>query len=556
MKKIVTLLTLTLGAVAFATAAVAEENENELPRESRPRRASGSMVVKARPGSLPRDADMFAPAAVPVERRHYTWTPEFMANARAEAYVDASVPAGFRLGGNVGTPEQPMSPRAPTRNITFEGLNIATSGYLGFRAFPPDTIVSVSPTKILQGTNVALRLTTRTGVEIDARPLNSFFGFSGDTLLFDPKVYFDRLSERFYVVALEQSEQPQRSGIWVAISKSDDPTMLSAPDEFCTYRFNGKIAGSWADYPLLGINEEWLAVAVNTFGFNGGPFRQVQIYTLPVAQVTDNADGCPTLGVKRFTPKTDAAGFIAFNIHPAQHYTTNNLEGSPLFLVSSSFALPTADYTLWRIRTTDAGQPQITKQTIPGDFAYNIPPLAPQKDGLPLDTGDIRVTQAAFRDGKLWAVHGTSCAVGALPNESCVRAIEITPTDDTASITFSETFGQPNTFLFWPGVAINASGDVVLAFQRARENARLDMVFNGKREAAAHFDSLRALRVSNCPLDNVPDGSSVNRTGDYVGIQTDPLDDHAFWIAGEYAGTVNQETGCNWKTRIGRVQYN
>ena len=43
------------------------------------------------------------------------------------------------------------------------------------------------------------------------------------------------------------------------------------------------------------------------------------------------------------------------------------------------------------------------------------------------------VLQAAFRDGKLWTVHATACGIGDLPNESCIRAVEFTP---TANFTF------------------------------------------------------------------------------------------------------------------------
>ena len=44
--------------------------------------------------------------------------------------------------------------------------------------------------------------------------------------------------------------------------------------------------------------------------------------------------------------------------------------------------------------------------------------------------------------------------------------------------------------------------------------------------------------------------------GDYVGIQTDPLDNLSFWITGEYVGTVSPLIDCNWKTRVGKVKYN
>ena len=538
-------------SIAAASGLAAQEDP---PGQSRFRRANGTMVVKATAGSIPYDGERYAPAAVPLERDHYIWPAEWMADARAQAYVDAEIQEGFRLGRNVGTAETPTRSRAPNTLLNFDGLNRSTASYNGQTGAPPDTILAASPTKILQGTNVSLLLASRSGVEVDRVPLNNFFGFAG-SVLFDPKVYFDRLSERFFVVALEQSEEPNLSGIWLGVSKGSDPSALSAPEEFCTYRIQGRRDGSWADYPLIGVNENWFAVSVNNFAFSNGAFRRAQIYLTKISQITNNADGCPALAIKRFAPARDAQGLLAFNIHPAQHYTTNDLPGKPLFLVSSSSSVPSNTYTLWRIITDGGGQPRISKQTLAGDFGYFLPPLAPQRQGDVLDTGDTRVTQAAFRDGEVWATHATACGIGPLPNESCVRAVRISPVVNSAMISFQETFGRPNMFMFWPGIAVNRQGDVMMAYQRSTPNGFMGVTFNGKRANNMHFDGFRQLRGSSCPLRNFQPGLGANRTGDYVGLQTDPLDDLSFWVAGEYTSQVNPVLGCDWKTRIGRARY-
>ncbi|MDH3402199.1 MAG: hypothetical protein OES32_02210 [Acidobacteriota bacterium] len=547
-----TLSSLALLVAAGAALAGAQEDP---PAQSRFRRANGTLVVKSTAGSIPWSGEPLVRSTEPGERYHYLWAPELLASARAAAYVDADLPQGFRLGSNVGPPGSPMVAKAPARLIDFDGLNRSTAGRLGASFFPPDTIVAASPTKVLEGTNVALRLTTRTGFEVDSIPLNNFFGFAG-SVLFDPKVYFDRLSERFFVVALEQSLDPDLSGIWLGVSKSSDPAVLLAPDEFCTYRIQGRREGSWADYPGIGINENWFAVAVNNFAFADGSFRRVQIYLTRVSQVTDNAESCPALAIKRFAPPTDAQGRTAFSVHPAQHYTTTDLPGKPLFMVSGSSFLPESYYTLWRIITDAGGQPRISKQTIEGDFSYFFPPLAPQRDGALLDTGDTRITQVAFRDGTVWAAHATACGIGPLPNESCVRAVGITPSADSAAFTFGEAFGRPNMFMFWPGIAVNKNGDLMMAFQRAVPQGFMGVTFNGKRANALHFDGIRNLRGSSCPLDNFSVNLGANRTGDYVGLQTDPLDDVSFWVAGEYTSQIDPLMGCDWKTRIGRARYN
>lgn len=554
MRPSIPLIALALACAMAPIVQAAPQDEN--PAFSRPRRASGTSVVRPREGSLPFDGDWSAFAAVPIDRRHYRWSPEFLDAARREAFVSPDVADGVRLGSHEASGGGQNVSRAPLRGRTFDGLNRETSGYQGFTGYPPDPNLAVSQTKILQATNIAVRLTTRDGLETDRVPLNNFLGFPGNSVLFDPKVFFDRLSGRFFLVALEQSDLPRKSGIWIAVSKNSNPTALSAPSNFCTYRISGNRGGSWADYPTVGVNEEWFAIAVNNFRFSDGTFRSDHVYVLPIDQVTANASSCPPLGAKRFDVRRGPEDEPVFGIHPAQHYTTNQLPGTPLFMLSTPFSLPATRYTLWQITTNAAGVPMISHQVIEGDFSYSFTPTAPQRDGDDLDSGDPRITQAAFRAGKLWGVQGVGCAIDELPNEGCVRAFQVTPTAaGPASITFSQTYGLPNTFLFWPGIAVNGVGDVLVVAMRARAGNYLRTVYNGKQAGETTFDGLRNLGTGNCPLDNPAGDEGFNRTGDYVGLQADPLDNLSFWFTGELPGNIGPPFGCDWKTKVARTKY-
>ncbi len=216
--------------------------------------------------------------------------------------------------------------------------------------------------------------------------------------------------------------------------------------------------------------------------------------------------------------------------------------------------MPSNTYTLWRIITDGGGQPRISKQTLAGDFGYFLPPLAPQRQGDVLDTGDTRVMQAAFRDGEVWATHATACGIGQLPNESCVRAVRISPVVNSAMISFQETFGRPNMFMFWPGIAVNrqATSHGVPALHAQRVHGCHVQRQTGQQHALRRLPPASRKQL---PARNFQPGLGANRTGDYVGLQTDPLDDLSFWVAGEYTSQVNPVLGCDWKTRIGRARY-
>lgn len=435
----------------------------------------------------------------------------------------------------------------------FDGMNRLQSGHEGILTFPPDTMVAAGPASVLGASNVALRLTDRNGRDPQTRSLNDFFGISYPPLLFDPKVHYDRLSGRYFVVALSVDFEAERSFIHLAVSRGSNPAGFAVPGDWCSYRISGKVGRSWADYPGLGMNERWLGISVNNFNFSGN-FRSVFLYAIDKNAVTRNAAACPAVGFQRFRAAQDGHGETAFTVQPAQHYSTTDLAGDPLFFVNASSTDFTSDkYTLWRL-VDEGGAPALDRFPLTGSQLYSVPPDAPQAAGPAHDTGDLRIQQAAFRDGRLWAVHATACNFGPTPGESCVRVVGIDPSASGGRIAFEEIFGGGEGWFLWmPGIAVNAAGDVAVAFQRGRGNMGTGVGFAGLAAGANRFEVSQRLINGRCGLENVDDGGR-NRSGDYVGIQADPLDADGFWIAGEYSGNVGR-LGCEWRTRIGFVRF-
>jgi hypothetical protein len=248
----------------------------------------------------------------------------------------------------------------------------------------------------------------------------------------------------------------------------------------------------------------------------------------------------------------------AFTLQPAQHYTSpSSFVGTtnPVYLVNSIFGNSNA-YRVWRVRNLTPMSLQ-GPTTVVGNFANTIQPDAPQQGSATLlDTGDTRVTQAAGRGNLISAVHGTGCIVGTPPVVSCVRHMRFSVGQSaagalTAAINDQTAFGFPpvagtGTFIFWPGVAVNSVGETAIAYHRNRNSA-------GTR----FLSSLVTLRIGlvNSPTFSITSGTCAqpfNRTGDYIGAQTDPTDFRSFWLAGERATTV---TGtCKWQTQIIRVR--
>ena len=374
---------------------------------------------------------------------------------KRQADFDPRVPTGSEVAL---AEEARMLPSAPRARSRFEGLDANEAG--GF--FPPDTIVAAGPNEVLEATNSALRLSSRANRDVEIQSLNDHFGvapsqprssgsarLAGD--LFDPKVYFDRLSNRFFIVALFQNEGPNQSFIYLSVSRSS--SVVSLEEGWCNYRILGKRSKSWADFPGFGVNGSWVAVSANNFRFSSGRFFNVYLFVVDKIPLVDNATSCPKLTLFVFKAPQEAAGGKAFTVQPAQHYTESNLPGDPLFFVSSGFF---DEYGLWQITAGPSSaavkRPSLSRITLLGDD-HNLPPNAFQKGGgVRLDTGLNDILQAAFRDGELWATQTTGCSLGGGANESCIRVLQITPGGTSGSlapsgtIDFQETFGRKNEY--------------------------------------------------------------------------------------------------------------
>lgn len=135
---------------------------------------------------------------------------------KEEAALDPRVPRGTEVGFVEESESLAAAPRVRSK---FEGLD-ANTGFI-----PPDTIVAAGPNEVLEAVNSALRLSSRANTDVKTQTLNDHFGVKSSPL-FDPKVYFDRLSNRFFIVALFRTERLPASFIYLSVSQSSSVVSL------------------------------------------------------------------------------------------------------------------------------------------------------------------------------------------------------------------------------------------------------------------------------------------------------------------------------------------
>jgi hypothetical protein len=481
--------------------------------------------------------------------------------------ADQIVPIGGRLQGSAAPGATNFSSRSLTPPITtlstisttFSGLDYDTG--LGT---PPDTIVAKSGYRVLEAVNSALRLTNTSGSVTFATTTTGAF-FNPAKTYTDPKVFFDQNAAnlRFYVVVEQYPTfSPQTSAIWLAVSRTPNPSDFSS-SSWCTYQINAAYTPSggtlsFADSPSLGVGADSVLVTTNQYTFSTDSFEISPLWVFDKASLSNNATSCPTLTSYFFQPAA-ANDTTVFTLQPTQHYTSPSSFGgvsNPAYLVSNHF-LNSGDrsniYSVWRLSNVSGGNPQLTSVNVTAlsNRNYQIPPSAEQKGGGQVtNTGDARVKQVAGIGDSLWAAQSTNCLVGST-NQSCIRVLRFDVGEDgsgnlTASIGQQTTFAGPEHTYYWmPGIAANSAQQTAVAFQfSSRDNDYLSAAFTVKDASASTYPAATTFATGSC--------TSGSHTGDYVGAQTNPNDLTSFWLAGERSA-LNSQNSCQWGTTIVNV---
>jgi hypothetical protein len=468
-------------------------------------------------------------------------------------------------------PEQLPMPRAssdaaqaPAVVTSFTGLNRATSVNNGTVFAPPDTIVGKSPNRVLEATNSAIRLFTTAGGVLGTANLNTFFGAAtGNGLLFDPKVYYDRNATRprMYVVALQKKGTDNAtladnvSRMWVAVSRSSDPTNLTS--NWCRYNIDargeiGTSNESWGDYPGIGAGRDSFSMTINNFRFSDRSFRFARIHVWNKNIASNNAASCPSVPRFTFQPSSTAGNFGLFTIQPAQHYTSP-LSGTsttnPAYYLSTTRG-SSNQYHVHRIRNVAGGSPTYTRVTRTSG-SYGIPPSGTQPvTSATIDSGDNRVLQVAGIGNTLVGQLTTICnfTPTTTPNESCVRtprvAVAVSSSGALLASIPENTFAgfSDNIFVHHASIATDGSLRSAATWQFNGASNRLSSAAMIKNINAA-WTGVQTYAPGNCSY-------LLGRSGDYSGAQLDPSG-VGFWLAGERALVIGGS--CQWETRIVRV---
>lgn len=440
--------------------------------------------------------------------------------------------------------------------ISFSGLDYAAGG----QKTPPDVSIARSTDRVLEVVNAALRLFNTDGTIRVTRTTAAFFGVPESPGTFDPKVFYDRNSQRFFLIVLEKVVNGDPQKLFLAVSRNANPTGLDAA-QWCRYSMEARTDVStadkaFADYPSLGVGRDVVMVTTNQFvvgGLNQSKGNSL-LRVFAKAPLVNNLTGvCPTLPNPAAFRPLALANLLSANaqtLQPVQHYLLPSATGGTSGYLVSAKSPPAKGYRVWRLRDGATASPRLEMTEVLGLRNYTKAPNATQPAGISLDTGDTRVLQAAGVGDSIWAVQTTGCQIGAGNNESCFRVVRFNTSPTTsgfqAPIAEQATAGlATDNFLWMPSIAVTNSGRIGLALHLGSATLQHGSAWLTRVSGSAAFSPLNILRSGTCSR-----GGSGFRSGDYSGAQTDP-DGTSLWLAGENFGTVG--SSCNWQTGIVRL---
>ena len=438
------------------------------------------------------------------------------------------------------------SPRTAWIQTVSPTINFTAANFNDCSGWPPDTMGTVGPTQFIIALNGRIRSFSKaTGLADGGINANTDTFFSpvmtpGANFTTDPRIRYDRLSGRWFIVMIDvpglQGTLPNR----VMIAVSDSGT-ISGSTVWSFFQFSGDPT-NFADYPTLGIDANALYIGANIFSISSGLFVNSTAFVVrkssligggpivvtPFTGLISNA-GRPSRSVGPFTPQ----GVDNYNPAAAEGYFIG------VDIRSSS--------TLQLRRVGNpGGTPSLSGNASIGVSSFAAPiSVTVQGTSGTIDSlgSPARLLAAHYRNGSLWTSHnvGVNSSGGtSTPDRNGVRWYEIhgIPTGQTPSVAQSGTIFQTgaSALSYWMGtIMVSGQGHAAAGFTQAGPNNFLDAAMTGR--LAGDPPGAMGTPVSytsSSSAYNPSDGSSPHRWGDYSYTSLDPADDMTLWTVQEW----------------------
>jgi hypothetical protein len=440
------------------------------------------------------------------------------------------------------------------------GTNFTSSTYgVDTLAIPADSNGAIGPNHFMEFINGTVAAYNKTNGNRNLRESDlSFWSKAGVSIpstfeVTDPTVIYDPLSQRWFATMVDAdasapSGDPttEANDFLLAVSKTSDPSkgwtgflFQSDPDN-----------STFADFPRLGVDSN--AVYISGDFFSSSVPVGSGLVSIPKADLllaTPTVDNRTWYGVMAYTnrgtvlqPVTCFDGSSSGNILSVEDYGFTSDPHSNLV----TFAVLNSGTT--NASLTASTDIRVLPYMVPDNALVGAPTLvASQPGGTGVQANDARISARVYAvNGVIYAVHNTQSG-----SHIAIRWYRINAT--THALIEMGTISDPNLDLFFPSIAANASGTVLICCNSTGPGTFVSSVaYAGQTvNGVTTFGNQILLQSGVITYDGDDEQlgiSPISRWGDYSATSVDPGDSTRFWTIQMFpSDPVNNDV---WSTQI------
>ncbi|MCC6962061.1 MAG: hypothetical protein IT585_02305 [candidate division Zixibacteria bacterium] len=398
---------------------------------------------------------------------------------------------------------------------------------------PPDPCLAAGPNHVIEVVNSSIAIFDKnTGVKLLQSTAGFWFGSTVPAppsgFIYDPKVVFDPVAQRFVILYL-CTDDVSKASFLVSVSQTAD-----AMGSWYSYNFDATLNGAtpantWADYPGLGFDyDEAVYLTSNMWTFSGD-YLYTKVRILPKAQLYSGGPvSYSDLWDLRYHDLS-----TAFTVKPA--VTLSDADGE--FLLSNIW-YGGSYTTVWKVvdPLTSPSLNLLPRVNVP---AYPPPPNAQQKGGNDIGLLGSMTQDVVYRNGTVYTAFDQSFNWGG----GAVAAARVFGVDTaTAAATTDITYGSDLKHYFFPHLYVDPDKRIFLGYNRSSAEEYIGVWC---AEDLVPGTIGRLIKAGDGPRG----GGTPVRWGDYSAVAGDPVDPNRVWVVNEYNAVSSSE----WRTWIGQV---
>jgi hypothetical protein len=393
--------------------------------------------------------------------------------------------------------------------------------------------------------NTNMTVYNDTGKAIISRSLTNLGSALGPlNRTYDPRTIYDPEQDRYIVVFLQGSSSVD-TRIIVAFSTSNDPGKT-----WNLYQLPGNITGdsSWSDYPIISLSKGELFITVNrlkdnTFWKNGF----LESYIWQVDKMKGYAgDSLP----QRVYNNIKYNNKPLWSVCPVKG--GSKLYGPEMYFLSHRPSDLSNDSVFVHVinNTIASGEAKLSTQVMRNPVAYGLQPNAIQPNGRKLQTNDARVLSAMYEGGVIYYVGNTIDTALFSPAVYFGRIHDVWTNKPRLE---GNIISYDSLDIGYPSIAYVGTG----------ENGDHSSMITFSHVSPSHFPGTSVVYVDRNFNISAPvfvkkgEGNirvimdSVERWGDYTGIQKRYNQLGVAWLNGSWGNTSNQN-----RTWVGKIVNN